>query len=223
MTSSFLSRAGAPVLLTSLLASLLAACGGNHDDAPANPPAAVVKVTELGAGAYAVSAGDAADPTAGKYYAAADGSRLLLLNNSAQRASATYRRDANGPWQRAPESKVDTTLDLLNSSTIPAQPLAIAPLARNYAVRLDNGSVALLSIAAGGEITAGGSACKLSGKLAASSLPSTLKLSLAASGCGDLPAQSEGLLVADDDYAPAAFRLITGGSGGPVDLWAYPE
>ena len=101
--------------------------------------------------------------------------------------------------------------------------LAIAPLARSYAVRLDNGNAALFSIGAGGGITAGASACKLSGKLAASSLPNALKLSLAASGCGDLPAQSEGLLVADDDYAPAAFRLITSGADGPIDLWAYPE
>ena len=219
MRSSFLSHAGATVLLV----SLLSACGGNHDDAPSNPPAPVVKVTELGAGAYVVSAGDAADPTAGKYYAAADGSRLLVLNNSAQRASATYRRDANGAWQRSPEPKLDTTLDLLQSSAIPGAPLAIAPLARSYAARLDNGSVALFSIGTGGELTAGGSACKLSGKLAASGLPNALKLSLAASGCGDLPAQSEGVLVADGDYAPAAFRLITAGAGGPVDLWAYPE
>ena len=219
MTSRFLSRTGAPLVLL----SLLSACGGNHDDAPAPPPAPLVKVTELSAGAYAVSAGDATDPTAGKYYAAADGSRLLVLNNSAQRASATYRRDANGAWQRSPEAKADTALDLLHSSAIPAQALATAPLARNYAVRLDNGSAALFSIGAGGEITAGTSACKLSGKLAASSLPNILKLSLAASGCGDLPAQSDGLLVADDDYAPAAFRLVTSGTGGPVDLWAYPE
>lgn len=227
MTSSFRSRAGAPVLampsLALLLASLLSACGGSHDDAPATPPAPLVKVTELSAGAYAVSAGDAADPTAGKYYAAADGSRLLVLNNNAQRASATYRRDANGAWQRSPEAKADSALDLLHSSAIPAKTLAIAPLARSYAVRLDNGNVALFSLGADGGIAAGGSACKLSGKLAASSLPNALKLSLAASGCGDLPAQSEGLLIADDDYAPAAFRLITSGGGGPVDLWAYPE
>ena len=83
MTSNRLPRAGAPVLVMSLLAALLSACGGNHDDAPAP----LVKVTELSAGAYAVSAGDAADPTAGKYYAAADGSRLLVLNNGSQRAS----------------------------------------------------------------------------------------------------------------------------------------
>lgn len=219
MTSSLLPRAGAPVLVMSLLAALLSACGGNHDDAPAP----LVKVTELSAGAYAVSAGDAADPTAGKYYAAADGSRLLVLNNGSQRASATYRRDANGAWLRSPEAKADTALDLLHSNAIPTNALAIAPLARSYAVRLDNGNAALFSIGAAGEITAGASACKLSGKLAASSLPNALKLSLAASGCGDLPAQSEGLLVADDDYAPAAFRLITSGAGGPVDLWAYPE
>jgi hypothetical protein len=40
--------------------------------------------------------------TAGRYYAAADGSRLLVLNNSAQQATALYRRDAGGGWQMTP-------------------------------------------------------------------------------------------------------------------------
>jgi hypothetical protein len=206
-----------------LVPILLAACGSSHDDAPTTPALPVIKVTELAAGAYAVSAGDAADPVAGKYYAAADGSRLLVLNNSAQQASAAYRRDGNGAWQRWPAATADSTLDLLDSGPIPVAALTIAPLARSYAVRLDSGGVALFAVSAGGDITAGASTCKLSGKLAVSPLPGALKLTLATSGCGDLPAQADGVLVADSDYAPAAFRLLASGSKAPVDLWAYPE
>lgn len=220
MTATLISRA---VPLTVLLPLLLAACGSSHDDAPSSPALPVVKVTELAAGAYAVSAGDAADPTAGKYYAAADGSRLLVLNNSAQQASAAYRRDGNGAWQRWPAATVATTLDLLDSSAIPVAALTIAPLARSYAVRLDSGDTALFSVSAGGDLIAGASTCKLSGKLALSPLPGALKLTLATTGCGDLPAQADGVLVADSDYAPAAFRLLASGSKAPVDLWAYPE
>ena len=89
-------------------------------------------------------------------------------------------------------------------------------------MRLPAGAVAAFSVTAGGDIVAGASACKLSGKLTAATLPNVLKLSLAASACGDLPAQSEGYLVADGDYSPAAFRLVTAGAA-PVDLWAYQE
>lgn len=199
-------------------ALLLSACGSSNE--PAKP---ALKVTDLAAGMYAVSAGDTANPTAGRYYAAADGSRLLVLNDSAQQATALYRRDAGGSWQMTPAATQDTTLELLNSSSLPASALNFAAIARSYTVRLASGAAAAFSINANGEIVAGGSSCKLSGKLATSSLPNTLKASLTASACGDLPAQSDGYLVVDSDYAPAAFRLLTYGGNAPLDLWAYAE
>lgn len=204
------------------LALLLAACS-NSDDTPAPPPAPTVKVTELAAGVYAVGAGDAASPSAGKYYAAADGSRLLVLNNGAQQATALYQREADGKWKMTPAATSDTALDLLNSSAIASGALNVAAIARSYTVRLAAGGAAAFSVNAGGDIVAGATSCKLSGKLAATALPHALKLSLTTAGCGDLPAQSEGFLVADSDYAPAAFRLLTSGAAAPVDLWAYPE
>nr|WP_315251582.1 hypothetical protein [uncultured Duganella sp.] len=205
-------------LFAGAAALLLSACGSNHD--VARPE---VKVTDLAPGVYAVSAGDAANPTAGKYYSAADGSRLLVLNNSAQQASAVYRRDAGGAWQLTPAPAADTSLDLLNSNATTSATLNIDAVARGYTVRLASGAAAAFSINAGGDIAAGSSSCKLSGKLSTSSLPNTLKLSLTTSGCGDLPAQSDGYLVADSDYAPAAFRLLTYSGAALVDLWAYAE
>ena len=200
-----------------LLPLLLAACGSSHDDAP------VIRVTDLPAGAYAVGTGDAAAPVAGKYYAGADGSRLLVLDNAAQQATAIYRRDGDAPWQRTPAVTGDTALELSSSQAIAAGPLNPTAIAGSYVVRLASGNAAAFSIDGKGAIAAGGTACKLSGKVAVSSLPNVLKLALATAGCGDLPAQSDGYLVADTDHAPASFRLLTFGASAPVDLWAYLE
>ena len=68
---------GAAVLL------LLAACSSNDGDG-----APTVKVTELAAGAYAVSTGDASSPTAGKYYAAACCAPLLSTSRRLPSAAA---------------------------------------------------------------------------------------------------------------------------------------
>ncbi|RZT11049.1 hypothetical protein SAMN05216319_0481 [Duganella sp. CF402] len=205
-------------LAAAAAALLLSACGSSNE--PAKP---TVKVSDLAAGMYAVSAGDSANPTAGRYYSAADGSRLLVLNNSAQQATALYRRDAGGSWQMTPAATQDTSLELLNSSSLQSATLNFTAVARSYTVRLSSGAAAAFSVNANGEIVAGSTSCKLSGKLAASSLPNTLKATLSASSCGDLPAQSDGYLVVDSDYAPAAFRLLTYSGSTPLDLWAYAE
>jgi len=207
----------APGAAAILLPLLLSACGGSHDDAPA------ISVTDLPAGAYAVGTGDAADPVAGKYYAAADGSRLLVLDNGGQQASAIYRRDGSASWQRTPAVTADTALELADSRPIAAGPLNPTAIAGSYVVRLANGSVAAFSIDSKGAIAAGSPACRLSGTVAVSPLPNALALNLATAGCGDLPAQSQGYLVADADHAPASFRLLTFGASAPLDLWAYPE
>ncbi|MYM67894.1 hypothetical protein GTP45_13760 [Pseudoduganella sp. FT55W] len=199
-------------------ALLLSACGS--DNQAAKP---VVKVTDLAAGMYAVSSGDAANPTAGRYYSAADGSRLLVLNNSAQQATALYRRDAGGSWQMTPAPTQDISLELLNSTALTSSVLNFAAITRSYTVRLSSGAAAAFSVNASGEIVAGSTSCKLSGKLATSPLPNTLKLSLVASACGDLPSQSDGYLVVDSDYAPAAFRLLAYSGSTPLELWAYAE
>ncbi|GGY60051.1 hypothetical protein [Pseudoduganella albidiflava] len=220
--SRLLPAARSTLLLPLLPLLLLSACGSS-DDQPEEPAPPALTVTELAPGAYAVATGDAANPSSGTYYGGADGSRLLVLDDSAGQASAMYRRDGNGGWQGAPGSAAGTTVELLNSNAIPAAALAVAPFAGSYAVRLADRTVALFSVTAGGDLVAGGTACKLTGKVAPSVLPNALKLTLATAGCGDLPAQSDGYLVADTDHAPAAFRLVAPGKSAPVDLWAFRE
>jgi hypothetical protein len=204
----------------------LTACGGNDDDAsPAaqEPVRSKVTVEDLPAGSYVVSLGDLDAPQVGKYYAAADGSRLLVVSDGTDRAERLYRRAAGENWVAVPASPADVSVTLLRSGLSTAPAPAVASLAGNYVAQLSAGVLANFRIDAGGDIVAGASSCKLSGRLAPQGLPGTLKLSLATSGCGALPATSAGVATFDADYAPARLRLVTDDGTRPVDLWAYAD
>jgi len=164
-------------LAFSAIVLTLAACGGGDGD---NQPK--VNVDDLAAGSYVVSTGDANAPTVGKYYAGADGRRLLVAGT-----------------------------------------VAIASVAGRYVAQVATGVVASFTVNAAGDIAAGATTCKLSGKLSAGTLPNTLQLSLTTAGCGALPASATGVLAIDADYAPAAFRLVADNGTQVVDLWAYAE
>ena len=210
----------------------LAACGGGSSNsggggggsgapAPSNPK---VTVQDLAPGSYIVSVGNANAPTVGKYYAGVDGSRLLALANKDDRLDRLFKRDPGASsWSVIPAVEQDLQLSLLRSDSLVAQGADPAALAGSYAAALSDGAPARFAIAAGGAITALDTACKLSGQLSAGMLPSTLKLSLAASGCAGLPATSSGVLVIDSDYAPARFRLIADDGAKALDLWAYKQ
>ncbi|MGR4867450.1 hypothetical protein ACIPRI_01135 [Variovorax sp. LARHSF232] len=205
----------------------LAGCGGgSNNDGAVTPAPSSPKVTvqDLAPGSYIVSVGDANAPTVGKYYAGANGSRLLALANKDDQLDRLFKRDPGASsWTAIPAVDQDLQLALLRSDALVAQSADPAALAGNYAAALSDGAPARLRIAASGAITALDTACKLSGQLGASTLPSTLKLSLAASGCAGLPATGSGVLVIDSDYAPARFRLIADNGTQALDLWAYKE
>ncbi|MRW91483.1 hypothetical protein GJ699_15935 [Duganella sp. FT80W] len=198
----------------------LAACGSSSDSTDSTPK---TSVTDLAAGVYAVSIGDTASPVEGKYYAAADGSRLVVFNNSSQQASQVFSRAAGASWLAIPATGGDSAVTLNNNVSLTSKTLAVADYARSYTLRLSGGTAAAFTIGSGGDITAGSTACKVSGKVTAGTLPNTLALALTTSGCGDLPAQSSGVLLVDSDYAPATFRLLTYSGSALVDLWAYAE
>lgn len=203
-------------IIAGLSALLLGACGSHDSD----DTAPAIRATELATGTYAISAGDAAAPSTGKYYAAADGSRLVVLNNDQDKAVSIYRRDGNGPWRASPAS---TSLELLNNNPVTVRTISTSAIVGNYAIRLAGGAVATFSVDGTGHVVPGATACKVSGKLAASPFQPALTLALSTSGCGDLPAESNGYLLADGDYAPAAFRLLTYTDKGVLDLWAYSD
>ena len=205
-------------LAFSAIVLTLAACGGGDGD---NQPK--VNVDDLAAGSYVVSTGDANAPTVGKYYAGADGRRLLVLADSSDHASQLYRRGAGEGWVGAPTPAQDVTVTLLRNSPTTAGTVAIASVAGRYVAQVATGVVASFTVNAAGDIAAGATTCKLSGKLSAGTLPNTLQLSLTTAGCGALPASATGVLAIDADYAPAAFRLVADNGTQVVDLWAYAE
>lgn len=208
-----------------LMAALaLAGCGGN--DAPDNttPPAtASLSVTDLEPGAYVVSVGDADNPTVGKYYAGADGSRYLALADAEDKATIIYRRDKGGSWVAAPGADAAASVRLLRQDPMPAASVEPGSVAGSYTVVLPSGASASFTVTADGKIAPGASGCQLSGTVAAHAMPNTLSLKLAASACGMVPASATGVLAIDTDYQPAAFRLIADDGGRVVDLWAYRD
>lgn len=198
-------------------ALVLSACGGGDDKQPQ------VTVDDLATGSYVVAVGDANAPTVGKYYAGADGSRLLVLADSSDRANQLYRKEAGKAWVGIPVSDKDVSVTLLRSSLTPTATVTAAALAGSYATLVATGVTASFTVKANGDISAGTSACKLSGKLSAGKLPNTLQLNLSAQGCGSPPSSSTGVLVVDTDYAPAPFRLVADNGAQTLDLWAFAE
>lgn len=219
---------GFKFLALAAIVATLSACGGDGGGDGGGIGQPVVSVTDLAAGSYVVSVGDANAPTVGKYYAGADGSRELVLADSDDHATQLYRRAPNagsGPasWVAVPPTDRSVNVSLLRSDATASSTLTLAPFAGSYVTQVAAGMTATFTVNATGDVVAGPSTCKLSGKLAASSLPNTLQLSLAATGSGTLPATGNGLLVVDADYAPARFRLVADNGTQLLDLWAYAQ
>lgn len=211
-----MTRTNQMICITAAL--VLAACNDNSsNDDPKPAP------DDLSPGVYQVSSGDANAPTAGRYYAADNGQRLLLLhNNSSDVTDKLYRRrDSQSDWQAIPAA--DATAKLLRSDVLPTVKFSVDQLAGNYVTQIASGVVASFSVTGDGSINPGSSNCKLSGKLSAGNLPNTVSLKLSASNCGNLPASVEGVAINDKDDAPASFRLVGDNGTAILDLWVYPE
>jgi len=225
-----LARLGQLAFAGAALATL-AACGGDsHPVAGGGTPAPAptqpkVTVDELAGGAYAVSTGDADKPTVGRYYAGADGKRLLALEDAGEQVDLLlHRATASAGWRAVPSPSTDLDVKLLHSQ---ARTLAVpdAPaLAGRYVLRLADGKAADFQLTADGRITAGMlPGCRLSGVLGASSLSGALALSLDSSGCPGVPAHASGVLITDPQDAPASLRLLADDGAGVVDLRGYAE
>ncbi|GAB2486041.1 hypothetical protein GCM10027082_41260 [Comamonas humi] len=203
------------------VAAALAGCGGSGGDTPAAPR---LVVDDLAPGAYIASLGERANPTVGKYYAAEDGSRYLVVADGLDQATAIYRRaTTGGDWVAVPGGQPAGAVKLLGHTRLPAAAVQPAQLAGSYRVRLPSGTSARFSIAADGKITPLGSACQISGQIAAHALPNSARLSLASSGCGNLLESGTGIAAIDADYAPAALRLLVDNGSKLGELWAYAD
>jgi len=119
-------------------------------------------------------------------------------------------------------SPVNVTL--LRASLVADASTDTTQLASRYVAQLPSGMVATFMLAADGRLTpVTGSACQLSGKASAGKLPGTLALTLALVGCGSVPATASGMLVADNDYAPARLRMVVDDGKQALDVWGYAE
>ena len=116
------------VTAAALLGLGLSGCGGSSS----SDDSSSVAVDDLPAGRYVVAVGDASAPTAGKYYAAGDGTRLLVLSDGDDRATQTYRRAAGQSWQAVPATS-GAPVTLLSHSVLPgpSPTLAVASIAGN--------------------------------------------------------------------------------------------
>ncbi|MEJ8853877.1 hypothetical protein WKW79_04825 [Variovorax robiniae] len=208
----------------------LTACGGDSRTwYPVLPEAAnspTVTVDDLGTGAWTVSSGDANKPTMGRYYAAANGKRLLAQEDDPiERVNLLLRRaDASSKWAAIPVPTSDLAVSFLRTEARRLPTPDATALAGRYVVRLSDGGAADFLIGSDGRITAGNlPGCRLSGALTASSLPSTLSLNLDSNGCAGLPAHASGVLIADPQDAPANLRLLADDGSRTVDLRGYAE
>ncbi|KAF0811810.1 hypothetical protein IGB42_03620 [Andreprevotia sp. IGB-42] len=207
-----------------LLPALLVACGSDDPVVVTPTPAPVLKVDALAEGTYMVALGNEAQPASGQYYAAADGTRLLVVNDDSERVQTLYKQTAGGAWTSVPAAKTAATISLLRSDTATAAVTDAAKLVGRYIAQTPAGANAAFTLAADGTLAPlAGSVCQLAGKAVAGKLPGTLAVTLTLAGCSGLPASASGILVADTAYAPARFRLLADDGSQSVDLWAYSE
>lgn len=202
-------------------AALVAACGGSDNIPPA--PQAKISVPELATGSYKVSLGDETAPTVGQYYAGADGSRLLIVNGTDERASTLYKRASGGEWQRVPAATADVSASLLRNDVTTLSSTDSTALAGHYTVKLASG-VSGFMLGTDGKLTVeNGASCAISGSLGDVILPGVRKATVAFAGCSSLPASAQGVAVQDGDYAPARLRLVLDDGKQVVEVWAYRE
>lgn len=201
---------------------VLTGCGGDNTSDSASA-ATSLSVADVDPGAYIVSVGDSENPAVGKYYAAPDGSRHLVIADADDKATLIYRRAKGGNWVAAPASTDAVSVKLLRADPVPAAIVEMISVAGMYTTALPSGAAARFTITPEGKVTPGDSACQLSGIVGAHGMPNTLSLKLSAADCGTLPANVNGILAVDTDYRPAAFRLIADDGNRIVDLWAYRD
>ncbi|MPM83283.1 hypothetical protein SDC9_130346 [bioreactor metagenome] len=215
-------RAVPAVALALLMATGLAACGGSSSD-DNGPTVSVPAPSAAGVYAVSVASGDAVQ--AGKYYLAADGQALVVLNDGGEKAAQVYAREAgeNQRWVASPAVVSDTTLKFSTTTALTATAAALQSAAGSYVVLLSDQSRATFTVDASGKVTAGSSSgsCKISGQLGKASIARALSAKLATAGCAGLPAAIDGYALLDDDYAPAKLRIVNADGGALADLWAF--
>jgi hypothetical protein len=201
-----------------IAASFLVAC----DDNGGKSSTAKLTVDELESGRYTVSVGDENSPSIGKYYAGNGNSRFVFVEGVDGKVAQIYRRTQNGEWTAVPNSRDDTTIKLVNSTPVLDQNIGLAELPSGFVTKTSLDQVVKFALGSNGRLTAEAGDCHIVGTVSEGDIEGLLAVALTSENC-DLPEEMDGVLVIDDDYQPAVFRLIASRGEEIMDLWIYQE
>ena len=193
----------------------LVACGNgdNHD------PALTSSTPQLSPGAYQVSVGGDTVAT-GEAFLGASGGYVLLSNDGDAAFSVAYVTSADGA-RRVPSS-AGTSLTYARKASFELTPISVTAMAGDYQAWLA-GQTVKLTIATDGRISAGASACALTGQLDdRTTYGHAVAATIDVSHCrGVSEGRYRGLLYATANLQPAAFRLVAENRVELIDLLAY--
>lgn len=196
----------------------LAGCNGSTNSEP--PPTS--SVPALGEGALQGYANG--DTVSGaSIYTNKDGKGYVLLSADGDGAATVIHVVDGSKGRRVPVvTSGMVTLAYDRTQVLALNALSAANAAGSYQV-LIGGKPALFTVAADGAISAGGSDCKLSGKVDfTATYGGAAALTLTASGCGSSAEGSyKGLALASADMAPAALQLVGENGSAVLDVLAY--
>jgi hypothetical protein len=225
-----MKRLASPTL-SLCFALVLAACSGSHNDSSADTSttstddgtsSVSTSSASLESGTYTVDLGDESSPSVAQYFAASDGTRLLIINDSSDAASVVYKATASGVWTRVPASGNSISTTFLSTQSLSLSTFTLSDVAGSYATRVD-GSTVSFTLASDGTITAGSSSCKITGSMGDTMVQGVRKLTLVTSGCSTLPSTATGVAILDGNYAPIKLRFVADNGSTLIDLWAQTD
>lgn len=194
----------------------LAGCGNSRDPAP--PPTSSVPASPEGARQGYVS-GDTA--TSASVYTNKEGKGYVVLSADGDAAASVLHVFDKSGGRRVPGGAF-ATLAYERMQELPLRALNAASAAGAYTAMI-GGKAAQFTVAADGAVAAGGSECKLSGKIDfAAGYGGAVGLSLAVSACGTVAnGNYTGIAAAPVEQAPASLQLIVENGSAVVDVLAF--
>ena len=150
-----------PYLILMLAVSVLVACNDKNQ----KNSAAKLNVDELESGRYTISVGEEEAPAIGKYYAGNGSSRFAFVEGSDGKVAQIYRRVENGEWTAVPNINTDTAVNIINSTPVLDQSVALAELPSSFVTKTSLDKVVKFSLGSNGNLTADAGDCNLVGDL----------------------------------------------------------
>lgn len=200
---------------------ILSGCSGSDSQINAHK-VVLSSAPSVGASSFIVS-GDPAG-SFGEALVGADGKGVMLIASDDTQPAAVYYEITKDAVRRVPAAESPLEISMLSGSTtaVNTGSISLAGLAGSYSTLGKDNAVADFSISDTGEISAGGSACKVSGSIQANAgTGNALPLTVNLGGCGTADGAYQGYAVKAAEYAPASLRLIGENQVAVVDMLAF--